>query len=107
MATSRTGTTKWLHLAATVKRRARAAGLTRCPRCGVELDWAVGLTPRSAEVDHIVPWAQGGTDELENLQILCRSCNLRKGDGKVRSRKRRRRLPSPVRVRDTAESGDW
>ena len=31
------------------------------------------------QVDHIVPWALGGSDELENLQLLCRPHNLRKG----------------------------
>jgi hypothetical protein len=31
------------------------------------------------EVEHIVPWGRGGTDELDNLALACRSCNLRKG----------------------------
>lgn len=29
------------------------------------------------EVDHIIPRAKGGTDSLENLRLLCRSCNQR------------------------------
>lgn len=36
-------------------------------------------------VDHIVPVILGGTDELENLQTLCRKCNSKKGK-KVSSR---------------------
>ena len=27
------------------------------------------------EVDHVIPVASGGTDELENLATLCRDCN--------------------------------
>jgi len=30
--------------------------------------------------DHIIPVSQGGTDELDNLQILCAECNLAKSD---------------------------
>jgi hypothetical protein len=33
------------------------------------------------EVEHIVPTARGGADEIPNLALACRSCNLRKGMG--------------------------
>ena len=32
------------------------------------------------EVDHVVPQSKGGTDHLENLQLLCSHCNRIKGD---------------------------
>lgn len=42
----------------------------RCRTCAAQ---------RSLSVDHIIPEAQGGRTELDNLQTLCRSCNSRKG----------------------------
>ena len=30
------------------------------------------------QIDHIISRKSGGTHDLENLQVLCRSCNLRK-----------------------------
>jgi len=31
------------------------------------------------EVDHVVPHTSGGSDDIPNLALACRSCNLRKG----------------------------
>ncbi len=32
------------------------------------------------EVDHVIPRSRGGTDHLDNLQLLCSHCNRLKGD---------------------------
>lgn len=34
---------------------------------------------RNMTIDHIVPKSKGGTDRLENLQLLCNACNSTKG----------------------------
>jgi 5-methylcytosine-specific restriction enzyme A len=31
-------------------------------------------------IDHVVPLARGGTNAMDNIQLLCSRCNLRKGD---------------------------
>ncbi len=35
---------------------------------------------RHLEVDHVIPQSGGGTDHIENLQLLCGHCNRVKGD---------------------------
>lgn len=32
-----------------------------------------------ATVDHVIPRAKGGSDDLENLVLACHKCNLDKG----------------------------
>ncbi|MDE2787261.1 MAG: DNA methyltransferase [Chloroflexota bacterium] len=35
---------------------------------------------RHLEIDHVIPQSAGGTDHVENLQLLCAHCNRVKGD---------------------------
>ena len=32
------------------------------------------------EVDHVIPQSRGATDHIDNLQLLCSSCNRIKGN---------------------------
>lgn len=52
----------------------------RCESCGVAL--VVGAW----ESDHVVELADGGTNALENLRILCKPCHKRKTAEKRRRR---------------------
>ena len=46
----------------------------RCNGCGGEFPF------RMFEVDHVIPRSRGGTDHIDNLQLLCTHCNRTKGD---------------------------
>jgi len=44
-----------------------------CPKCGQKFIFD------EMEGDHITPWSEGGKTIPENLQMLCKDCNRRKG----------------------------
>ena len=56
--------------------RLRECVLRAAPLC-VRCDKA-GRVRLAQEVDHIVPLTKGGTDDLANLQGLCRECHAAK-----------------------------
>ena len=47
-------------------------------RCNGCLTW---FPFRNFTVDHVVPRSRGGTDHIDNLQLLCGACNSTKGTG--------------------------
>jgi 5-methylcytosine-specific restriction endonuclease McrA len=65
---------------------ARNQGQTRCENCDSETVPAQqhkkGVTPPTNEthVDHVIPRVEGGKGSPDNGQVLCRDCNLKKGD---------------------------
>ena len=48
-------------------------GKYRCVRCG---KW---FRKDQIDIDHRIPKRNGGTDDIWNLQAMCRHCNRRKG----------------------------
>ena len=60
-----------------VRRRVYERDKGRCQECG---NSGPGI---ELHIDHIYPWSRGGPNTEDNLQLLCRTCNLAKGS-KVR-----------------------
>lgn len=59
---------------ATIPQDVRVAVAARdrgvCGECGAR---------EQLQFDHLIPWSKGGADTVENLRLLCGSCNRRKG----------------------------
>lgn len=53
----------------------------RCQLCGKKLSPKQRGTycDDAPELDHIIPWAQGGEHSYKNTQLACRKCNAEKG----------------------------
>jgi len=76
MATSRTGTTKYLQNREKLRRRKGP-----CWICGGVIDYtAAANTPEAFEADHFKPYSQGGTDDIGNLRSAHHRCNRSQGD---------------------------
>ena len=80
MATSRTGTTQWKAVRVYALKEAKAKGQTKCPYCQVTLNYDDGRTAASAWVDHVIPYSKGGLDRTSNAIVICRTCNISKGN---------------------------
>lgn len=61
----------------------------RCTYCGTQLG-------KNYHIDHMLPVSRGGTNDLDNLQLLCPKCNMQKGamthEEFLVSKKNRRRV---------------
>ena len=48
----------------------------KCRICGAECSGGL----HNIHFDHIIPWSKGGETTLDNLQVLCSTCNEAKGN---------------------------
>jgi hypothetical protein len=46
------------------------------------------------ELDHIVPYSRGGPDTVDNLRVLCKPCNVRRGADRASKPLLQKRTPS-------------
>lgn len=92
--TPRTATTAWKHIRRRVMHEEQSK--TNCPECQRPLAWGTAKTPRSPEVDHITPVVLGGTNERENLRVICRECNQKLGQLAAVQRRRGDTTPTPT-----------
>ena len=56
--------------------RVRDRASNRCEYCQLHQDDSPLAT---LHIEHVIPIAHGGTDDLENLALACIDCNLHKG----------------------------
>ena len=64
----------------------KQGGYCAGPRCKTHFE------PRHLEVDHIIAKSKGGTDHIDNLQLLCGHCNSVKGNRGMKYLRERLRL---------------
>lgn len=82
------------------------AGRVRNPKTG-----RVTRHPYALDVDHIVPTADGGTDDIANLQATHHICNLRagakRGSKTSKNAKQATNHEMTAHRRETRTSRDW
>lgn len=74
-----------------------------CPICNVSMTKTVKPGDIQGDnmmtIDHIIPKSAGGTDDIENLRLLCRACNAKKGSKIPENQEAKHTTPVPRKPR--------
>ncbi|MBK9156331.1 MAG: DUF262 domain-containing protein [Chloracidobacterium sp.] len=64
------------------KQEAEAAGTSNCPLCalGHDANKSKIWSPAEMDADHVTAWSKGGTTDIVNCQMLCKTHNQAKGN---------------------------
>lgn len=71
-----------------------------CSYCGCEMDLV--SDDHQVSVDHVVPLARGGTNDITNLVLCCRHCNTQKASMTVEQWTAKRRSETVSRQQQAA-----
>ena len=53
----------------------------KCQCCGRLLSFEAEVCENDyPSIDHVIPLSRGGTHEWDNVQLLCRGCNIKKSN---------------------------
>jgi len=54
-----------------------------CMACGVPVQMNEDGITDNLTIDHVIPRAENGWSSLDNLQLLCKTCNVKKSDSYI------------------------
>ena len=62
--------------------KAKAEGVSNCPYCAIGHDQNARRIwkPEEMDADHVTAWSKGGSTDIENCQMLCKTHNRAKGN---------------------------
>jgi len=79
---ARSGVLKRAYMPEWVRRAVFYRDRGMCVQCKCDLSGMINIWSED-HFDHIVPLAAGGINDVTNIQLLCATCNLKKGDENI------------------------